>query len=151
VLLAARIVLQGLWPERLLPATFIFIAPPAVVGLSALQLGAPLLVGWALWGMALFSTAWCASLARRIAAMPFGLPHWGLSFPLAAMAALTLRLLPTEGAARTPMMLLGIALLALAALVISALALGTLRGLREGSLLVPEPVAPIVAAPAGTP
>ena len=148
ILLVVRIAVQGLWPERLLPTTFIFIAPPAVVGLSALQLGAPLLVGWALWGMALFSMVWCAALARRIAAMPFGLPHWGMSFPLAAMAALTLRLVPAEGAARAPMTLAGIALLALAALLIAALVLATLRGLRDGSLLAPEPVAPIVAAPA---
>ncbi|MBL8329357.1 MAG: SLAC1 anion channel family protein [Rubrivivax sp.] len=147
VLLTVRIALQGLWPERLLPATFIFIAPPAVVGLSALQLGAPALVAWALWGMALFSTAWCAALVRRIAAMPFGLPHWGMSFPLAAMAALTLRLVPPEGAGRTPMMLLGIALLALSALIVTALALATVRGLRDGSLLAPEPVATITAAP----
>jgi tellurite resistance protein len=144
VLLLVRVALQGMWPERLLPATFIFIAPPAVVGLSALQLGAPVLVGWALWGMALFTTAWTASLARRIAAMPFGLPHWGMSFPLAAMAALTLRLAPQGG----PVGTLGVALLALAALVITALVLATMRGLRDGSLLAPEPVAPIVPAAA---
>jgi tellurite resistance protein len=37
--------------------------------------------------------------------------------------------------------------LAVASLVILGLVLGTVRGLRNGSLLAPEVVAPIVAAP----
>ena len=142
ILLVARIVVQGPWPERLLPAYFIFIAPPAVVGLSALQFGAPPLVGWALWGMALFSLLWVAPLLQRIAGQPFGLPHWGMSFPLAAFTALTLRLMP-EG----PLAMAGVALLAATSLLIAALALATVRGLRQGSLLVPEAV-PIAQAPA---
>ncbi len=140
VLLIVRVATQGMWPERLLPTSFIFIAPPAVVGLSALQLGAPVLVGWALWGMAVFTLAWVATLGRRISSMPFGLPHWGMSFPLAATAALTLRLAGPTG----PMATLGVALLAVASLVIGALVLATVRGLRDGSLLAPEPVAPIM-------
>ena len=145
ILIGARIAISGLWPDRLRPVSFIFIAPPAVVGLSALQFGAPLLVGWALWGMAMFSLAWVALQARQIAALPFGLPHWGLSFPLAALAALTLRLAGPTGLMAT----LGTLLLALASLVILALLLGTVRGLRDGSLLAPEPVAAIQPAPAG--
>jgi len=136
-LLVVRIATQGLWPERLMPTAFIFIAPPAAVGLAALQLGAPLAVGWALWGMAVFTLGWVGTLGKRIAALPFGLPHWGMSFPLAAVAALTLRL-ATPG---SPLAVLGPALLALASLVIGALALATVRGLRDGSLLAPEPVA----------
>lgn len=139
VLIGVRIASQGLWPDRLRPATFIFIAPPAVVGLSALQFGAPLLVGWALWGMAIFSAAWVALQAKAIVALRFGLPHWGLSFPLAALAALTLRLAGPTGF----MANLGVLLLALASLVITALALATVKGLRDGSLLAPEPVAAI--------
>ena len=74
ILIGVRILHQGLWPDRLRPASFIFIAPPAVVGLSALQFGAPPLVGWALWGMALFSLLWVGVQARAMAALPFGLP-----------------------------------------------------------------------------
>jgi tellurite resistance protein len=47
------------------------------------------------------------------------------------------------------MAVLGVLLLALASLVILALVLGTVRGLRDGSLLAPEPVAaiqPVAAA-----
>jgi tellurite resistance protein len=67
-----------------------------------------------------------------------------LSFPLAAFAALTLRLAEPGSA------LAGFApvALALASLVIAWLVLATLRGLRDGSLLAPEPVATIQPAAA---
>jgi tellurite resistance protein len=144
ILIGVRIATSGLWPDRLRPTSFIFIAPPAVVGLSALQFGAPPLVGWALWGMAMFSLAWVGLQAKAIAALPFGLPHWGLSFPLAALAALTCAWPGPAGHGHA-----GPLLLALASLVILALVLGTVRGLRDGSLLAPEPVAaiqPVAAA-----
>ena len=137
VLIVVRIALHGLWPERLMPTAFIFIAPPAVVGLSASLLGAPAGVVWGLWGMALFTLLWVATLAQRMAALPFGLSHWGMSFPLAALAALTLHLAQPG----TVMAVLGIGLLALATLLIAMLLLATLRGLRNGSLLVADPVA----------
>ncbi len=146
MLIIVRVALQGLWPERMLPSVYIFIAPPAVVGASALQFGAPLPVVWALWGMAVFTLLWVATLTRRIAALPFGLPHWGISFPLTALAALTLRL----AAPGSLMAVLGPALLALSTLVILALVAGTIRGLREGSLLAPEPMASILPVAAGT-
>jgi tellurite resistance protein len=144
VLIITRMAVQGLWPDRLLPTSFIFIAPPAAVGLSAMQLGAPPVLCWMLWGMAIFTAGWVAALAPRIGKLPFSMAHWGMSFPLAALAAFTLRL-ATPG---TPMALLGVALLALASLLIGALLLGTWRGLRDGSLLAPEPVAAIVPAAA---
>ena len=143
-LIGARILVQGPWPERLRPASFIFIAPPAVVGLAALQFGAPELLAWGLWGMAMFSAAWVALQARAIAALPFGLAHWGMSFPLAALAALTLRLAGPSGF----MANLAVLLLALASLVIAGLVLGTVRGLREGTLLAPEPAGPTEPAAA---
>jgi tellurite resistance protein len=142
VMILTRIAIQGLWPERLLPIGFVFIAPPAVVGLAVLQFGAPPVLAWMFWGMAMFSFLWAASLAPRLAGLPFGLPHWAVSFPLAAFAALTLRL-ATPGSA---MAVLGPVLLALASLVVLGLLAGTLRGLRDGSLLAPEPVAPLVPA-----
>jgi tellurite resistance protein len=143
VLIVARTAVHGLWPERMRPTTFIFIAPPAAVGLSVLQMGAPPILGWMCWGMAMFSFLWVATQARQIAAMPFSMPHWGLSFPLAALAALTLRL----SSPGTAMAVAGVALLALASLVILGLLFATVRGLRDGSLLAPEPVAAVVAAP----
>ena len=147
VLVLVRIAVQGMWPERLLPTAFIFIAPPAVVGLAVLQFGAPPLLAWVLWGMAMFTLLWVGALAPRIAKLPFGLPHWALSFPLAAMAALTLRL-AVPGSA---MAVLGLALLALASIVILGLLAGTVRGLRDGTLLAPEPGAAIQPAAAAVP
>jgi tellurite resistance protein len=141
VLLVVRLAVQGMWPERLLPTAFIFIAPPAVVGLAVLQLGAPLLLGWLCWGMALFALLWVATLAKRLRELAFSITHWGMSFPLAALAALTLRL-ATPGAGL--LAVAGPMLLALASLIILALCMGTVRGLRDGSLLAPEPVAPII-------
>lgn len=139
-LLLVRVASQGMWPERMLPANFIFIAPPAVIGLAALQLGAPMLIGWMLWGVAIFSLLWVGVQMQRIIAQPFAVTHWGLSFPLAALAALTLRLAESGGL----LAVLGPMLLALASLVILALLMGTARGLRQGTLLAPEPVASIV-------
>lgn len=143
-LLLVRVAQQGLWPERLLPATLILIAPPSVLGLSLLQFGASPLLAWALWGMGLFGLLWVAPLAPRIRDAGFGLAHWGMSFPLAALASLTLQL-ATPGSA---LAVLGPLLLALVSLLVLGLLAATWRGLREGTLLAPEPVAMIAAAPA---
>ncbi|MEX8495314.1 SLAC1 anion channel family protein [Sphaerotilus sp.] len=145
-LLVVRIAVQGLWPERLMPSVFILVAPPAVIGLSALQLGAPPALGWMLWGMALFSFLWAATLAKRIVAQAFTIAHWGLSFPMAALAGLTLQLATPGGL----LAVLGPMLLALTSLVVFGLGMGTVRGLRQGTLLAPEPVAMIqpISAPA---
>lgn len=143
-LIVVRLVVQGAWPDRLKPTVFIVIAPPAVIATAALQLGAPVMLAWMGWGIALFCFLWAATQARAIAAMPFGIAHWALSFPLASFAALTLRLAEPG----TPMAVLGPVLLALASLVLLGLCFATVRGLRDGSLLAPEPVAPIVPAAA---
>jgi tellurite resistance protein len=143
-LLMVRLAVHGALPERLLPSVFIVIAPPAVSGLALLQLGAPSAVAWALWGMALFGLLWAGTQLRRILAMPMGLAHWAMSFPLAALAALTLRLASPSGV----LAVLGPLLLALASLTVLWLLLMTLRGLRDGSLLAPEPVAHITPASA---
>lgn len=145
VLVVVRIGQAGMLPERLLPTLFIFVAPPAVIGLAALQFGAPTVLAWMLWGMALAQALWVATLARRITDQPFGIPHWGMSFPLAALAALTLRLAeqPDGHWLQVP----ALALLALASLIILGLSFATVRGLRAGTLLVAEgpPVIPIQA------
>jgi len=147
VLVFVRFGQAGMLPERLLPTLFIFVAPPAVIGVAALQFGAPAPLAWMLWGMALFLALWAATLMRRITDQPFGIPHWGMSFPLAALAVLSLRLADTpEG---RWLAVPSLALLALASLVMLGLTLATVRGLRAGTLLVPEgpPVIPIKPQP----
>ena len=59
-LLLVRIAVNGVWPERLLPTTFITIAPPSVIGLAAAALDAPLTLIWLCWGVALFLCCWPA-------------------------------------------------------------------------------------------
>ncbi len=134
VLVILRGAIAGPLPDRLLPTAFITVAPPAVIGLALAQFGAPPLALWTMWGIALFSLVWSGTLVQRIAALPFAMPHWALSFPLAAFAALTLRIMPETGAGSV----FALAVLALVSLVIAWLALGTLRGLRRGTLLVAE-------------
>ncbi len=141
-LIFARIAVQGLWPERLLPITFISIAPPAVIGAALLQLGGPATLAWMCWGIALFFLLWSAQLTRRMLAQPFSVAFWAMGFPLAAFAQLTLRLAMQHGAAQAPAMVA----LALASLVIVVLGIATWKGWREGSLLQPEPVALIATA-----
>ena len=148
-LLLVRLAVQGLWPERLMPSVFIVIAPPAVIGLSALQLGAPAVLAWMCWGIALFCFLWAATQARRIVAQAFSVAHWGLSFPLAAFTGLTLQLAGV-GTGGGLLAVLGPMMLAVTSLIVLGLGMATVRGLRQGTLLAPEPVAMIqpVSSPA---
>lgn len=157
VLLLVRLANHGLWGERLLPANFIFIAPPAAIGLSAWRFGVTPLVVWGLWGAAVFALLWTSPLLRRIAEQPFGMAHWGMSFPMAALTALTLQLATAGGSGTAGMAgplglmgILGIGLLACTSLLVAALVLATVRGLRDGSLLAPETV-PISAGSSTAP
>jgi len=145
-LILARRIAHSPLPERILPAWFITIAPPSVIGAVLLQMQAPLAAVQALWGVGLLFLLWVAPLARRIAGQPFSVAFWAFSFPLAAFAALTLRLaeLGQSGALQT----LGVLLLAVSSIVVLWLGFATVRGLRDGSLLAPEPVANIIPASA---
>ncbi len=147
-LILARRIAHGPLPERALPTWFITLAPPAVIGLVLLQLQAPAPLVQAFWGLALFFLLWLLPLLRRIAAQDFGVSFWALSFPLAAFCALTLRLAELQAGADWHGMLqsTGLLLLAATSLVVLWLCAATLRGLRNGSLLAPEPLAPIVPA-----
>ena len=134
-LVLVRIGQVGLWPERMLASTFITIAPPSVLALSGVQLGAPEVLVHMLWGVALLFTGVSMTVFRRSIAQPFGMPFWGLSFPLAASAALSLHLAPVQGPAHG----LAMAWLGWVTLVIGALLWATVRGLLQGRLLLPEP------------
>ena len=140
-LFMVRLGQAGALPDRLLPSLFILVAPPALSGSALMEFGAPVLLVWALWGMAIFTALWVGTRLARIADQPFGIAHWALGFPLAALAALTLRLagLPEGAWLRVP----ALALLALVSLIVLGLSLATLRGLRAGTLLVAESAAVI--------
>jgi tellurite resistance protein len=142
-LMLVRVATQGPWPERLLPTNLILITPPAVIGVVLLQAGAPAALGWACCGIGLFTLAWVLTQARRILAQPFGLPHWGMSFPLAAYTGLTLALARPGNA----LVVFGPLMLAATSLVVLGLLLATWRGLRDGTLLAPETVASLQPSP----
>jgi len=127
-------------PERLQPSWFILIAPPAVIGLALPAMGFGQGAVFAMIGLAAFSFALALRVAPRLPKLPFGMPFWAMSFPLAAFAALLLRNSQAEPLLRLP----AVAMLALASVVVLWLSLATIRGVRNRSLLQPEPVAAIV-------
>ncbi len=141
-LLVTRRFSHGPLPERLLPTHFVLLAPPALIGSGLMALGAPLSVVHAVWGVGLFTLVWVSTQAKRMIGQPFALTFWAVSFPLAALTALTLKLADAQGAGA--LLNLGVLLLATTSLVVLGLVLATYRGLRDGSLLAPEPVATIV-------
>lgn len=142
-LLLVRIGVVGLWPPRLLPTTFITIAPPSVLALSGQQLGAPEPVLHMLWGLALFFTLLSLTVLKRCWQQPFGMPFWGMSFPLAALAALSVHLASRQGVGQAAAW----AWLMVVSLVILALLLATLRDWVQGRLCLPEPAAPVPMPP----
>jgi tellurite resistance protein len=90
-------------------------------------------------GVALFFTLLAFTVLKSCLQQPFGMPFWGMSFPLAASATLGLHLTPEPGQAQW---LAGVWLWVVTG-VIGTLLLATLRGLMQGQLLLPEGPAPL--------
>jgi tellurite resistance protein len=135
-LLLVRLLQAGPLPARMAPTLFILVAPPSAVGLVLLQWPASSLLAWACWGVALMSLLWALSQWRVIRGLPFGMSHWGMSFPLAAFSALCLRLGQlTEGGW---LLLPGQFALWTTTAVILWLSAKSLQGLLDGRLLQPE-------------
>ena len=135
-LLFVRLGQAGPLPARLAPTWFITLVPPSIVGLSLLQLDAPLAMVWLMWGIAFFFFILALTQVQIIREQPFGIAHWGMSFPMAAFTSLTLRMshAPQGGWLHVPAILL----LAVTSLLILGLTLNTWHGLRHGHLLVAE-------------
>lgn len=74
-------------PKRLLPTLFILIAPPAVGFISWLKLHSGTLddFGIILFYFAVFLLVMLVVQARHFIGLPFALPWWAYTFPLAAM------------------------------------------------------------------
>lgn len=109
-------------PPLLRPALFILLAPPTVGALAAGALMGEGGAMWALYGFAVFTFLLLALTLRHMVAAGFNPGWWAFTFPLAAFATATLRLAPAW---------LGVAMLALATLVIGGIALRTLAGARN--------------------
>ena len=139
VTLFVRLARQGWWPERLRATVFISLAPPSALGLGLDALGAPSWALWLCWGLALGFLLWSLRQLPQILNQAFTLPFWAASFPTAAFASLSLLLASPTGLGL--MLPLAILSLALSNVIMLGLLLGSYRGLRDGSLLAPEPVA----------
>ena len=126
----------GPLPARLAPSLFITVVPPSISGLSLLQLDAPLATAWMMWGIAAFFLVLALTQISTIREQPFSMGHWGMSFPLGAFTALTLRMTHAPGGAW--LQLPATLLLAITSLLVLGLTLSTWRGLRHGHLLVAD-------------
>jgi tellurite resistance protein len=134
-MLFIRLAQAGPLPALMSPSIFITIVAPSIIGLCVFQLDAPLSLAWGSWGIGLFCLALSLTQVRTIFEQPFGLPHWAMSFPMAAFTTLTLRMSQEHGGSW--LQLPATLLLAVTSLLILGLTLGTWRGLRHGHLLVP--------------
>jgi tellurite resistance protein len=109
------------------------------VGFVGHELGlAPLWVVEGLWCVALLFLGGSAFVARRIFKHAFDMPFWGLSFPLAAFAALSLALSLDRIGAQT----FALTGLLLVSGLFLWLGMSTVVGIWQGRLLVPEPPGP---------
>ena len=125
-------------PTKLLPTLAIFIAPPAVTGLSW-----AVLTGNA--GDPVFRIFYAATIAfvllvagqlPVLRTVPFALPYWAYTFPLAAASVMA-----TAAAAALPGWaydVVAVALLAVATLVVAAVSVLTLRAAARHQICVPE-------------
>ena len=104
-LLTRRLERLGPLPLAVLPTWCIVLSPPSVVGLGLLVWRQEMVGGqgqafwawtagaWGCWLVASLSLWQLKAQARAILSASFGMPHWALSFPLAAYASLTWALL----------------------------------------------------------
>lgn len=125
-------------PSKLLPTLAIFIAPPAVAMLSWQQLtgnhGDP--ASRILFAAALMFIALLLAQFARLRTIPFALPYWAYTFPMAAGTAAAIASagdLPSIGYDVVAIVLLSVTTLLV--VVVSAL---TLRAAGRGEICVPE-------------
>lgn len=125
-------------PGKLLPTLAIFIAPPAVGLLSwqALtgQVDDPL--GRILYAGALAFTALLFAQAARLHSIPFALPYWAYSFPLAAASAAAITMAGARGGVGYTMV--GATLLAVTTILVVLVAALTVRTAARRQICVPE-------------
>lgn len=90
-MLFVRVAQAGPLPARMAPTWFIALVPPSLIGLSLLQLDAPIAVVWSVWGIGAFILALVLTKIPSVREHAFGMPYWAMSFPRAGrcMAGVT--------------------------------------------------------------
>lgn len=138
VLVMNRLIFHDPLPGRMVPTLAILIAPPAVGFLAWLQLNGGVLDGFArfLYAATLVFLGLALTQAGKLRRLPFGLSHWALSFPVAALTLATLRFgVLADSAAH---LCAGQAALVVLCLIVGLLILGTLRAMFRGDICRPE-------------
>jgi tellurite resistance protein len=121
---------------RLLPSLFILIAPPAVGFIAWTRFGGELDgPGRVLYFFGLFVTLLVFSQAARFARLPFGLPSWAYSFPLAAITIATYVMFELTGVEAYRWLATG--LLAILVAVVAVLVAKTTEAIARGRICVP--------------
>ena len=138
-LLLQRVLLDAsVLPEKLLPTVAIFIAPPAVAMLSWQSLTGATgdAVEHVLYAAAMAFVAVLVTQVGRLRRIPFALPYWAYTFPLAAASAAAVAM----AGARPQVAYDVVAALLLAATTVLVLAVSalTLRAAALGRICVPE-------------
>ncbi|MCI4662295.1 MAG: SLAC1 anion channel family protein [Neomegalonema sp.] len=132
-----RLVFHDPLPGRLTPTLVILIAPPAVAFIAWFRLtGTVDPFARILLNAAYVWAAVVLTQAPKIARLPFALPWWALSFPVAALAIASLLFAGATGSVVHRGIGLGLAALVL--VIVSALALRTLMAIRARAICKPE-------------
>ena len=136
MVLLFRVFQSGPLPPSMTPTWFILIVPPSALALSVNLWHPPGMVLWAIWGMALLSFMWALTQVKTIINQPFGLTHWGLSFPLTAFTSASL--MQAQSADGDWLWAPSLVLLAVTSVVVLWLSRQTWRSLWRGEMLRPE-------------
>ncbi|PID54726.1 MAG: C4-dicarboxylate ABC transporter [Micrococcales bacterium] len=126
------------FPPKLMPTMAVFVAPPAVSTVSWHSLTGTVLdpIGRILYAAAIAFLLLLAAQLPRLVKVPFGLPFWAYTFPLAAASVAA-----TTMAGSRPALgynVVAVVLLAVATGVVLLVAALTLRAAARGQILVPE-------------
>ncbi len=125
-------------PGKLLPTLAIFIAPPAVGLLSwqALTGHVDDALGRILYAGTLVFVAFLFAQAARLHSIPFALPYWAYSFPLAAASAAAIAMAGARGGAGYHV--LGAILLTVTTVLVVWVAALTVRAAARRQICIPE-------------
>ena len=125
-------------PEKLLPTMAIFIAPPAVTMLLWQSLTGAQAdpVSLLLHGATVAFVVLLVAQVGRLRTLPFALPFWAYTFPLAAAAVATTAIAGQAGWVGYDV--IAITLLVISTTVAVAVSALTLRAARQGRICVPE-------------
>ncbi len=124
-------------PTKLLPTLAILIAPPAVAMLSWVSLGGAVgdPVTRVLYAGAMAFVVLLAAQVGRLRRIPFALPYWAYTFPLAAASAAAIAMSHLPGLAYGVVAVLLLVVTTVLVVVVSGL---TLRAAVRGQICVPE-------------